>query len=76
MSNATAKQSNWNLPNMLTSLRILFIPVVAWVVRDQRWGWAFGLFVAVMLSAKLDGDFARARGLITDFCEIADPISD
>ena len=24
--------SNWNLPNILTSLRILFIPLFAWLV--------------------------------------------
>ena len=76
VSNATAKQSNWNLPNMLTSLRILFIPVFAWLVLDQRWWWAFGLFVALMITDKLDGDIARARGLITDFGKIADPIAD
>lgn len=76
VSNATAKQSNWNLPNMLTSLRILFIPVFAWLVLDQRWWWAFGLFVALMITDKLDGDIARARGLITAFGKIADPIAD
>ncbi len=69
-------QSNWNLPNILTSLRILFIPVFAWHVLDQRWWWAFGLFVALMITDKLDGDIARARGLITDFGKIADPIAD
>lgn len=69
-------QSNWNLPNILTSLRILFIPVFAWFVLDQRWWWAFGLFVALMITDKLDGDIARARGLITDFGKIADPIAD
>ena len=76
VSNATAKQSNWNLPNILTSLRILFIPVFAWLVLDQRWWWAFGLFVALMITDKLDGDIARARGLVTDFGKIADPIAD
>ena len=76
VSNAMAKQSNWNLPNILTSLRILFIPVFAWLVLDQRWWWAFGLFVALMITDKLDGDIARARGLITDFGKIADPIAD
>ena len=71
-----AKQSNWNLPNILTSLRILFIPVFAWLVLSERWWWAFGLFVALMITDKLDGDIARARGLITDFGKIADPIAD
>ena len=70
------KPSNWNLPNILTSLRILFIPVFAWLVLSERWWWAFGLFVALMITDKLDGDIARARGLVTDFGKIADPIAD
>ena len=70
------KQSNWNLPNILTSMRILFIPVFAWLVLSERWWWAFGLFVALMITDKLDGDIARARGLVTDFGKIADPIAD
>ncbi|OHF36599.1 CDP-diacylglycerol--glycerol-3-phosphate 3-phosphatidyltransferase [Corynebacterium sp. HMSC074A01] len=69
-------QSNWNLPNALTSLRILFIPVFAWLVLAQHWWWAFGLFVALMITDKLDGDIARARNIVTDFGKIADPIAD
>lgn len=70
------KSSNWNLPNVLTSLRILFIPVFAWLVLDRNWWWAFGVFVLLMLTDKLDGDIARSRGLVTDFGKIADPIAD
>ena len=68
--------SNWNLPNVLTSLRILFIPVFAWLVIAGHEWWAFGLFAALMLTDKLDGDIARSRGLITNFGKIADPIAD
>lgn len=68
--------SNWNLPNILTSLRILFIPLFAWLVlADHEW-WAFLCFALLMLTDKLDGDIARARGLITNFGKIADPIAD
>jgi len=45
-------------------------------VLTERWWWAFGLFVALMITDKLDGDIARSRGLITDFGKIADPIAD
>nr|WP_234947089.1 MULTISPECIES: CDP-diacylglycerol--glycerol-3-phosphate 3-phosphatidyltransferase [Corynebacterium] len=76
MTQVTQKQSNWNLPNILTSLRIIFIPVFAWLVLTQQWWWAFGLFVALMITDKLDGDIARSRGLVTDFGKIADPIAD
>ncbi|MFH0410762.1 CDP-diacylglycerol--glycerol-3-phosphate 3-phosphatidyltransferase [Corynebacterium sp. L4756] len=71
-----AKPSNWNLPNVLTSLRILFIPVFVWLVLANHEWWAFGLFVVLMITDKLDGDIARARGLVTDFGKIADPIAD
>lgn len=75
-SSGAAKPSNWNLPNVLTSLRILFIPVFVWLVLDEHQWWAFGLFAVLMATDKLDGDIARARGLITDFGKIADPIAD
>lgn len=74
--------SNFNLPNALTSLRIVFVPVFAWLAlkaggSDLGWQWAaFGLFVALMITDKLDGDIARARNLVTDFGKIADPIAD
>ncbi|WP_288831475.1 CDP-diacylglycerol--glycerol-3-phosphate 3-phosphatidyltransferase [uncultured Corynebacterium sp.] len=71
-----ATPSNWNLPNVLTSLRILFVPVFAWLVLAHHWWWAFGLFAVLMATDKLDGDIARARGLVTDFGKIADPIAD
>lgn len=68
--------SNWNLPNILTSLRILFIPLFAWLVLAGHEWWAFLCFALLMLTDKLDGDIARARGLITSFGKIADPIAD
>ncbi|WP_368668357.1 CDP-alcohol phosphatidyltransferase family protein, partial [Klebsiella michiganensis] len=36
-----AKPSNFNLPNVLTSLRILLIPVFSYLVIRQRMWWAF-----------------------------------
>lgn len=82
MSTPAAKPSNLNLPNVLTSLRIAFIPVFVWLVlagggTEIGWMWAaFLVFVALMITDKLDGDIARARGLVTNFGKIADPIAD
>ncbi|MDN6198600.1 MAG: CDP-diacylglycerol--glycerol-3-phosphate 3-phosphatidyltransferase [Corynebacterium flavescens] len=75
-SDLNPEVSNWNLPNFLTSLRILFIPVFAWMVLAGYDWWAFGVFAALMVTDKLDGDIARARGLVTNFGKIADPIAD
>lgn len=75
-ADANPEVSNWNLPNVLTSLRILFIPLFVWLVLAGHEWWAFGCFALLMLTDKLDGDIARSRGLITNFGKIADPIAD
>ena len=77
-----AKPSNLNVPNILTSIRILAIPLFAWLVlrsegEHMSWMlWSLGCFVALMITDKLDGDIARAKNLVTDFGKIADPIAD
>lgn len=77
--------SNWNLPNALTTLRIVMVPFFVWFAvlggsfgeASLGWRWAaVGVFGLAMFTDKLDGDIARARGLITSFGKIADPIAD
>jgi CDP-diacylglycerol---glycerol-3-phosphate 3-phosphatidyltransferase len=77
-----APPSNWNLPNALTVLRILLVPLFGWLLLsnggDEAW-WrvgAFCCFLAAMLTDRFDGEIARRRGLVTDFGKIADPIAD
>jgi CDP-diacylglycerol--glycerol-3-phosphate 3-phosphatidyltransferase len=78
----TDKPSNWNVPNALTTLRILMVPFFAWALlvdggQSAGWRWvAWALFVLAMVTDKVDGDLARKHGLITDFGKIADPIAD
>ncbi len=77
-----AKVSNLNLPNVLTTLRIVMVPFFgAALLMDGGdsilWRCvAFALFVGAMITDKIDGDIARARDLVTDFGKIADPIAD
>lgn len=74
--------SNWNVPNALTTLRILMVPVFGWVLlhdggSENGWRWlAYGLFGLAMVTDKIDGDLARKHNLVTDFGKIADPIAD
>jgi CDP-diacylglycerol--glycerol-3-phosphate 3-phosphatidyltransferase len=74
--------SNWNVPNALTTLRILMVPFFAWALlvdggESAMWRWvAFALFALAMVTDKIDGDLARKHNLITDFGKIADPIAD
>lgn len=76
------RPSNWNVPNALTTLRVLMVPVFGVVLlhdggHDNGWRWlAYGLFVVAMVTDKIDGDLARKHGLVTDFGKIADPIAD
>jgi CDP-diacylglycerol--glycerol-3-phosphate 3-phosphatidyltransferase len=77
-----APASNLNLPNVLTTLRIVMVPFFGWALLQDggdtvTWRLvAFALFVLAMITDKIDGDIARARGLVTDFGKIADPIAD
>ena len=74
--------TNWNLPNALTTLRIVMVPFFGYALLQDggdsiTWRLvAFALFVGAMITDKIDGDIARARNLVTDFGKIADPIAD
>lgn len=67
-----------NVPNALTVLRLLLVPVFIWVVLDtsvSRW-WPFIVFALAAGTDKLDGYLARKYNLITDFGKLADSIAD
>jgi len=72
-----------NLPNQITLAR-LFLAVVLFIILGQwcagtvgtSWYFAFSLFIVTILSDGLDGYIARARGQITAFGRIADPLAD
>lgn len=76
----------WNLPNVLTMIRIVLVPFFVWfLVADAPglhstsgpWRWAaVAAFAVAIYTDKLDGDIARSRNLVTDFGKIADPIAD
>lgn len=77
-----AQPSNVNIPNALTVLRILGVPIFGWLLLDQGGHdtrtrvWAFVAFVLLMITDRIDGDIARAKGLVTNFGKLADPIAD
>jgi CDP-diacylglycerol--glycerol-3-phosphate 3-phosphatidyltransferase len=81
MSEAQAV-SNWNVPNALTTLRIVMVPFFGYALLhdggdSNAWRWvAWALFVLAMITDKVDGDLARKHNLITNFGKIADPIAD
>jgi len=78
----TAEISNWNVPNALTTLRIVMVPFFGWALlydggHHIGWRWvAWALFCLAMITDKIDGDLARKHNLVTNFGKIADPIAD
>jgi CDP-diacylglycerol--glycerol-3-phosphate 3-phosphatidyltransferase len=82
MTEQAASAGNWNLPNVLTGLRILLVPVYGYALLHdggESVGWrvaATAVFVVAMVTDKVDGDIARSRGLVTNFGKLADPIAD
>ena len=71
-----------NLPNALTVLRLVLVPVFLLALfnhggEDPAWRWvAFGVFAVAAITDRYDGKIARSRGQVTDFGKIADPIAD
>jgi CDP-diacylglycerol--glycerol-3-phosphate 3-phosphatidyltransferase len=78
----SVKPSNLNVPNALTVLRILGVPLFGWLLLTQGGDdvsmriWAFVSFCLLMITDRIDGDIARAKGLVTNFGKLADPIAD
>ena len=69
-----------NLPNALTVVRLVLVPVFV-VLGLQSASWtalwaAFVVFAVAAITDRFDGKLARSWGQITDFGRIADPIAD
>ncbi|QIK73377.1 CDP-diacylglycerol--glycerol-3-phosphate 3-phosphatidyltransferase [Propioniciclava coleopterorum] len=76
-----AKVSNWNVPNILTAVRMVMVPIFAWVLlahpQDPTMRWiATAVFLVAIATDALDGRIARKYNLITDFGKLWDPIAD
>lgn len=70
-----------NLPNKLTILRIILVPVFVFVLLSDCFGdssrWvALAIFIIASLTDLLDGKIARKYGLITNFGKFMDPLAD
>ena len=73
-----------NLPNSITFVRILSIPLLIWVLSTVRIGNAHGekellasaLFIAASITDGIDGYLARKRGQITTMGILLDPLAD
>ena len=75
----TAVQTDrvWTVPNMLSFLRLLGIPVFLWLVLvPEADGWAAAQLVVASFTDWLEGYIARRTGAISRLGQLLDPIAD
>ena len=68
-----------NLPNALTSLRLVAVPILIWLMAadtESARFWATIVFILAAITDLMDGAIARKRGQVTSFGKLADPIAD
>ncbi len=69
----------WNLPNILTLLRIALIPVMVILLLSpsrEAGFWAAAVFAVASVTDWLDGYLARRMQIVTTFGKFLDPIAD
>ena len=71
----------WNIPNALTTFRIILVPIFAWMQLshpDDPWWrfWTAVVFLVAILTDTADGMIARRLNIVTRFGKLADPIAD
>jgi len=65
-----------NLPNILSTFRIILIPLIAYCFSLDKFNIALILFILACVTDILDGYIARKYNLITDLGKILDPLAD
>ena len=71
--------SKKQIPNILSTIRLLMVPLFAWIFFSDipnNGFWAVAVFIAAGLTDILDGYLARRNNWITDVGKILDPFAD
>ena len=66
----------WTIPNLLSLIRILLIPVFAVLFYNGEYGWAVITLVVSGISDFLDGKIARRFNQVSALGKILDPVAD
>jgi cardiolipin synthase len=65
-----------SIPNLITLVRILLVPVVVWAITSGEMRFAFVLFLAAGISDAVDGFLAKRFGMATELGAYLDPLAD
>ena len=63
-------------PNLLTLMRLIFVPFVVVAIQQQKYAWALAIFVVAGITDGLDGLLARLLKQKTTLGQYLDPIAD
>ena len=65
-----------NIPNLISVLRLLLVPVTVWLIISGAYGWAFITFMTAGISDGIDGYLARRFDWRTRLGAYLDPLAD
>ena len=66
----------FNLPNQLTTSRLVLAVVLFGLIHLESWAWCLVVFALAALTDWLDGYLARLQGLTSSLGRILDPLVD
>lgn len=74
--NTEHTHSNLNLPNLLSVIRILLIPLALWGMIKEEYLFSFTLLIIAGITDALDGFLARKLNQFTPVGRVLDPLAD
>lgn len=66
----------WNVPNVISLIRLALIPLFLWLVVGEEYGWAGLLLGVIGATDWIDGFLARRLDQITEVGKFLDPLAD
>jgi cardiolipin synthase len=66
----------WNVPNVISLIRLALIPVFVWLVAIAEYGWAGVLLGVIGSTDWIDGYLARRLDQVTEVGKFLDPLAD